>query len=132
MIGHAENQTAETADYLYDEHGNMTKMPHLQEIIWDYADKLREVELNADGNTAYYNYDYTGNRVRKVIDKGNIKEVRKYVENAEFFTKFVNSVEDTKIETLHAMQRNPENSSANVNTAIIDTVLLQGEVLPIL
>ena len=47
------------------------------------------------------------------------------VEITEFFTKFVSGVEDTKIETLQAMQRNHENSSANVNTAIIDTVLLQ-------
>ncbi len=57
------------ANYTYDAHGNMTSMPHLQELKWDYEDNLKEVVLDASNNTAYYVYDAEGNRVRKVIVK---------------------------------------------------------------
>ena len=68
-------------EYFYDPHGNMTKMPHLQELMWDYADNLKEVTLDASGNTAYYVYDANGDRVRKVILKNNgtIIENRFYI-----------------------------------------------------
>jgi len=48
LLGHEENQTA----YTYDQHGNMTKMPHLQQLTWDYADQLTKVVLNTGGDTA--------------------------------------------------------------------------------
>ncbi len=68
-----------TDEYTYDAHGNMTKMPHLPEMKYDYADQLNEVKLDASNNKAYYIYDAEGNRVRKVIVKGNIIEERFYV-----------------------------------------------------
>ena len=49
----------------------MTKMPHLPEMKYDYADQLNEVTLNLDGNKAYYVYDANGERVRKVVVKNN-------------------------------------------------------------
>ena len=39
------------------------------------------------GNKAYYIYDTSGNRVRKVVVKSNIKEDRFYVGDYEIYTK---------------------------------------------
>src|SRR5205823_9459647 len=39
--------------YQYDEHGSMTKMPHLTQMDWDFKDQLQRVDLGG-GGTAYY------------------------------------------------------------------------------
>src|SRR5262249_48862266 len=39
--------------YQYDPHGNMTKMPHLSGMDWDFRDQLQHVGL-AGGGDAYY------------------------------------------------------------------------------
>jgi len=100
LLGHEENQTA----YTYDQHGNMTKMPHLQQLTWDYADQLTKVVLNTGGDSAYYNYDYTGNRIRKVIEKSALKEERVYIgTNYELFTKTISGTLATQRTTTHIM-----------------------------
>ncbi len=70
---------------------------------WNYAfaDRLREVELNLSGDTAYYIYDSTGNRCRKVVVKGSIREERYYLEGYEVFRKFVSGDLDFERQTLH-------------------------------
>ena len=54
--------------YPYDEHGNMTAMPHLPNMSWDFHDRLRHVKLDSQ-NTAYYVYGADGRRVRRVVEK---------------------------------------------------------------
>ncbi|MCG8410760.1 MAG: hypothetical protein MI739_05695, partial [Bacteroidales bacterium] len=83
LLGHTEN----TTDYTYDTHGNMLKMPHLQALHWDFKDQLQMVELNSDGNKAYYIYDTQGNRTRKVVKKGNVLEERFYLGDYELYRK---------------------------------------------
>ena len=73
--------------YYYDAHGNMIKMPHLQEIKWDWKDQMKEVTLNASNDKAYYVYDSSGERVRKVIEKGTITEERYYLGGYEIYRK---------------------------------------------
>ena len=51
--------------YGYDAHGNMTSMPHLSAVTWNYADQMRSADLGG-GGTAYFVYDASGQRVRKV------------------------------------------------------------------
>ena len=89
--------------YEYDAHGNMTKMPHLPEMKYDYADQLNEVTLNLDGNKAYYVYNANGERVRKVVVKntGTIVEDRFYVGDYEIYSKKTNGTLDVERETLH-------------------------------
>jgi len=54
-----------TVNYNYNEHGSMTSMPHLQSMEWDFMERLRHV---ARGTTeAYYSYDGSGQRTRKVV-----------------------------------------------------------------
>ena len=44
--------------YEYDQHGNMTKMPHLSLMAWDCEDQLHAIERGTP--EAYYVYDAGG------------------------------------------------------------------------
>jgi RHS repeat-associated protein len=62
-----------TATYSYDAYGNMTTMPHLADMAWNFMDQLQRVDLGG-GGTAYYVYGMSGQRIRKVIERnGNLK-----------------------------------------------------------
>ncbi|OFX59375.1 MAG: hypothetical protein A2W84_12505 [Bacteroidetes bacterium GWC2_40_13] len=76
-------------------------MPHLQALSWDYKDQLQNVELDASGNKAYYIYDAGGQRVRKVIEKGNIVEERYYLGDYELYRKTTNGTLDFERKTIH-------------------------------
>ena len=65
----------------YDAHGNMLRMPHLQDMRWDCFDHLYATRRQAvntsdvdgdkhNGEINYYVYDSTGERVRKVTERG--------------------------------------------------------------
>src|SRR6185295_18153808 len=56
--------------YTHDTLGNMTSMPHLAAMVWDFKDQLQQVDLGG-GGTAYYVYGAEGQRVRKVIESQN-------------------------------------------------------------
>lgn len=65
-------QAPYSAHYKYDEHGNMTLMPHLPLMHWDFEDQLQATaQLTADPRMpemTYYLYDPSGERVRKVLE----------------------------------------------------------------
>src|SRR5690606_1484733 len=70
--------------YGYNARGGMTFLPHLKagvpsNVTLDFRDQLRKAELDASGNVAWYAYDGAGQRVRKLWDKGAVKEERIYV-----------------------------------------------------
>lgn len=76
-----------SATFSYDEHGNMTSMPHLPTMTWDMEDQLSIVDLGG-GGTAYYTYDAAGQRVRKVIERlGGLTEERIYLGGFELYRK---------------------------------------------
>ena len=62
-----------SAKYHYDVHGNMTRMPHLSVMRWDFRDQLhasaRQVVTSGTPETTWYVYDGSGRRVRKVTDR---------------------------------------------------------------
>src|SRR5205085_4531850 len=66
-------QTAE--HYGHDSHGNMTAMPHLTLMRWNFLDQLsatsRQVVNAGTPETTYYVYDGAGQRVRKVTEREN-------------------------------------------------------------
>ncbi|MBV7338336.1 toxin [Chloroflexi bacterium TSY] len=92
--------------YTYDVHGNMTSMPHLPQMDWDYADQLQQVDLGG-GGTAFYQYDATGQRVRKVIERqnGTRTSERLYLGDFETYREFNGAGNTVTLEreTLHAM-----------------------------
>ncbi|MGK4001461.1 hypothetical protein WMF31_02470 [Sorangium sp. So ce1036] len=53
-----------SATYAHDAHGNMTAMPHIAALTWDENDQVRSTDLGG-GGVVYYDYDATGQRVRK-------------------------------------------------------------------
>jgi RHS repeat-associated protein len=98
MKKHDPNQTLD--DYTYDAHGNITSMPHLSTLEWDYANRLRKTTCGTV-NT-YYCYDINGERTRKVSEKqGGIKEIRYYLGGYEVFRKFVSGDLDKERQSLH-------------------------------
>nr|WP_281722007.1 SpvB/TcaC N-terminal domain-containing protein [Nitrosomonas nitrosa] len=99
--------------YQHDAHGNMVRMPHLggglagPNMHWDYKDQLRQTDLGG-GGTAYYVYDASGQRVRKVWEKApGLIEERIYLGGFEIFRKHAGSIGATTAtlerETLHIM-----------------------------
>jgi RHS repeat-associated protein len=62
-----------TETYTHDIHGNMTRMPHLPVMDWDFRGQLRATSQQVVTNgstpeTTYYVYDASGQRVRKVTE----------------------------------------------------------------
>jgi RHS repeat-associated protein len=72
--------------YTHDVHGNMIAMPHLPHMDSSFRDQLQHVDLVGGGN-AYYVYDASGQRIRKVIEKngGALIEERIYLGGFEVF-----------------------------------------------
>ena len=99
-----------TERYGYDAHGNMNRMPHLggaepdSNIHWNYEDQIRQIDLGG-GGTAYYTYDASGQRVRKVWEKSaNLIEERVYLGGIEIFRQRNGTGAVTlERETLHLM-----------------------------
>ncbi|MEO6973161.1 MAG: SpvB/TcaC N-terminal domain-containing protein [Rhodoferax sp.] len=69
-----------TEPYGHDLHGNMTRMPQLQAMQWNFRDELlisQRQAVNVDdadgvlhqGERTYYVYDASGQRVRKVTER---------------------------------------------------------------
>jgi RHS repeat-associated protein len=99
-----------TYSYKYDVHGNITRMPHLENhpdpeeanMHWDFRDQLNQVDLGG-GGTAYYLYDMSGQRIRKVWEKStNLIEERIYFGGLEIFRRR-NGIDEVTLErqTLH-------------------------------
>ena len=76
------NGSLVTEPYSYDAHGNMLRMPQLQEMQWDYKDRLRMTcrqkvnDQDAEGaehhgERTWYVYDAAGHRVRKFTERAN-------------------------------------------------------------
>ncbi len=99
-----------TERYVYDAHGNITRMPHLGGVFpepnmgWDYRDRLSQVDLGG-GGMAYYRYDAAGQRVRKVWQKSaNLVEERLYLDGFEIYRRRNGAGEvSLERETLHVM-----------------------------
>ncbi|MDR2585869.1 MAG: RHS repeat-associated core domain-containing protein [Prevotellaceae bacterium] len=91
----------DAVNYTYNEHGSMATMPHLQNMEWDFAERLGHVTRGT--TEAYYNYDGSGERVRKVVEKGGVIETRLYLGGFEIFRKKAGGNLELERETLHIM-----------------------------
>lgn len=105
------NQLRETAiggstfSYDYDEHGNMKHIEQLTAITWNYKDQLVHANLGGGGD-AYYVYDASGERVRKVIhdNTGRIQKQRLYLGGFEIYREYTSTGDvDLERESLRVM-----------------------------
>jgi RHS repeat-associated protein len=100
-----------TEMYSYDVHGNMTSMPHLTLMQWDFRDRLKATSRQApnDGTTeaTYYVYDIAGQRVRKVNERqnGTRKNERIYLGDFEIYREYDSTGTSVTLarDTLHVM-----------------------------
>ncbi len=63
-----------SASFSYNAHGSMASMPHLSAMDWDFAEKLCHITRGT--TEAYYSYDGSGIRTRKVVEKNGTVETR--------------------------------------------------------
>jgi RHS repeat-associated protein len=97
--------------YTHDAHGNMTAMPHLTLMQWDFKDQLQATSRQAvnEGTpeTTYYVYDAAGQRVRKVTERqnGTRKNERIYLGGFEVYHDYdgIGTSVSLERETLHVM-----------------------------
>jgi len=103
--------------YTYDAHGNMTSMPHLPLMQWDFNDQLAASsrQVRNDGGTpeiTYYVYDAGGHRVRKVTERQATEDAtpaimkeRIYLGGFEIYREYDGSsvTRTNERETLHIM-----------------------------
>ncbi len=99
-----------TERYRYDTHGNVTQMPHLPRLDWDFHDQLRttsrQVVNEGVSEATWYVYDAAGQRVRKISLRpgGGKRDERRYIGGFEVFRSFgVHGVVELERETLHIM-----------------------------
>ena len=90
-LGNGFNHTetyAYTDDRNNDVHGCMTAINTMR-MDWDFKDQLWTVDLGG-GGTAYYVYDASGQRVRKVIESQNGRRVKErlYLGGFEIYREF--------------------------------------------
>lgn len=101
---HPNSDQPITEPYTYDPHGNMTSMPHLKQMDWNFKDQLQMVDKGG-GCKVYYVYDATGQRVRKVKEQDDKPiEERIYLGGVETYRKYNgNGTIKLERETLHIM-----------------------------
>ena len=73
-----------TVSYTHDAHGNLQAMPHLSSMVWDHADQLRYVDKDAS-NDIWFQYDGSGERIRKVWEHSGYREERLYLGGFELW-----------------------------------------------
>ena len=103
--------------YEHDPHGNMTRMPHLSPMAWDWRDRLASVDRGGGGQV-FFTYDAAGERVRKVWEHGAIVEERIYLGGYELYRRRSPTL-DLERQTLHVMD--DRHRVALVETKTVDT-----------
>ena len=113
-----------SATYTHDANGNMVAMPHLAEIGYTHADQMKRADLGG-GGTAYYTYDASGERVRKVIQRlGTTREERIYLGGWELYRKRQGAGGEVVLEreTLHVMDDTRRIAMVETKTVNADVV----------
>ena len=124
------------AKYAYDAHGNMTGMPQLTVMKWDFQDQLSVTARQVVNETpppekvpeiTYYVYDAAGQRVRKVTERqnGSLKDERIYLGGFEIYRKYNGATGTLELEreTLHIMDDKQR-------IALVETKTKDANVLP--
>jgi RHS repeat-associated protein len=95
--------------YTYDAHGNMTTMPHLPLMAWDFKDQLQATQTQVANEstvpTTYYIYDAFGQRVRKVnaTANGAVANERIYLGGFEVYREYNGATKTLERQSLHVM-----------------------------
>ncbi|WP_437591716.1 SpvB/TcaC N-terminal domain-containing protein [Sorangium sp. So ce1000] len=107
-----------SASYAHDANGNITAMPHLSSVAYTHRDQMGHANLGGGGD-AYYTYDASGERVRKVWVHSGLTEERVYLGGYEVYRKRDSGGLSLERETLHVMD--DVRRIAMVETKTVDT-----------
>jgi RHS repeat-associated protein len=91
-----------SARYGHDAAGNMTSMPHLSSVGWDWRGQMASADLGGGGEV-YFACDAGGQRVRKVWEHGGIVEERIYIGGWEVYRRRDVTGLVLERQTLHVM-----------------------------
>ncbi|MGL5942559.1 MAG: SpvB/TcaC N-terminal domain-containing protein [Waterburya sp.] len=94
--------------YLYDVNGNLVQENTSRHFEWDYGDRMRVFRTQTEGAEpsvyAYYLYDSTGMRVKKLVRKqGGQVEVTVYIDGIFEYHRTVQGNRTRENNTLHVM-----------------------------
>jgi len=79
-----------SATYEHGLHDNMTRMPHLEELVWNFMDQLTKVNLGG-GGFAFYTYGIGSRRARKVVQRQGGKRIERiYLGPVEIYREYQN------------------------------------------
>ena len=112
--------------YSHDVHGNMTTMPHLSMLQWDFGDQLsatsRQVTNNGTAEITYYVYDGNGQRVRKITERnnGSRKNERYYIGGFEVYREYNGNGASITLERETLQVMDDKQRLALVETKILD------------
>jgi RHS repeat-associated protein len=117
--------------YTYDVHGNMTAMPHLTLMQWDFRDQLSATSRQVVNSTppparvpetTFYVYDAAGQRVRKITETqtGARSKQRIYLGGFEVYREYSGGVVALERESLHVMDNQQR-------VALIETLTIQNQ-----
>jgi RHS repeat-associated protein len=109
-----------SATYTHDAHGNIVAMPHLATITWDDRDQMASADKGG-GGLVYFNYDASGQRVRKVWVHSGIVEERIYLGSYEVYRRRVAGAVEVERQTLHV--NDVAGRVLMVETKTIDTTI---------
>ncbi len=87
--------------YEHDAAGNMLALSNISVIDWNERDQPERMQIGAV--EAHYRYDAGGERTRKFIDKGNVKEERIYLGGFEIYRRWTGGALDLRRDSLHVM-----------------------------
>ena len=95
--------SGQTTNYHFDAHGNLLNLQNgTFGVTWNYADQLQQMDLGG-GGTAFYVYDNSGQRVRKVIVSETITKERIYLGGFEIYHEIQANTINLERQTLHLM-----------------------------
>jgi RHS repeat-associated protein len=107
--------------YTCDIHGNITSLPHLSSLQWDFRDQIeataQQVANNGAPETTWYVYDARGERVRKITElaSGKVKDERIYHDGFEIYRR--HGINSLARETLYIMDETRRIALVEVRTA---------------
>jgi RHS repeat-associated protein len=108
-----------TATYQHDPRGNMTRMPHLSELAWNFMEQLSSVNLDGGGR-AFYVYESGGRRVRKIVQRPSGKRIERiYLGPLEIYREYQNGTKKFERNTLHVSDNTGR--IAQIDTKLLDT-----------
>ena len=87
---------ADIVDYTFDDHGNMKNLPHLSLVTWNFQEQLHATKqtVGGTGETTYYVYDASGQRLRKITERQGTtekKDERIYLNGFEIYRSYHNN-----------------------------------------